>query len=159
MDTLIGLALGFALATIVYLWRLNVAQKSHDREKKAAQASSVATSKEVTYGQIAERLAPYLPDYPYNPEDTYPAPAPLDLIVFNGLSAGDPVEIVFLEVKTGSSRLNDRQRDIKQAADEKRVRYDVYRPEAGRRSTLSRSALQQIKDTLRPVERDLLEEQ
>ncbi|MGC8644862.1 MAG: Holliday junction resolvase-like protein [Thermoplasmata archaeon] len=53
--------------------------------------------------------------------------SPVDFIVFRGLSSGeDEVDVVFLEIKSGSaSSIAERERRVKRAVDMKRVSYQV----------------------------------
>jgi hypothetical protein len=56
----------------------------------------------------------------------------IDAIVWDGVEEKrDDLDIVFLDVKTGQARLNDRQRRIQDAAKAGRVRFEVFRPETG----------------------------
>ncbi len=50
--------------------------------------------------------------------------------LWHGLSRDDAtVEVVLLDVKNGRADLNQRQRRIRNAVEEKRVRFDVFRPQ------------------------------
>jgi predicted Holliday junction resolvase-like endonuclease len=51
---------------------------------------------------------------------------PVDLIVFDGMSENDLREIVFLELKTGSSSLSKRERRVRDAVQEKRVSWELF---------------------------------
>ena len=53
--------------------------------------------------------------------------APVDYVVFDGLSAGVLREVVLVEVKTGSSRLTPNEREVELAIAEGRVSYEVMR--------------------------------
>jgi predicted Holliday junction resolvase-like endonuclease len=59
--------------------------------------------------------------------------SPIDMIVFPGLSRGDPEEIVILEVKTGkSAQLTPQQKKIRQLVEDGMVRWDeIYRVSDG----------------------------
>ena len=51
-------------------------------------------------------------------------------MAFPGLSENDKVrEVLLIEVKTGQSALNEREKEIKRAVREGRVRYVEYRLE------------------------------
>lgn len=79
-------------------------------------------------GQAAEQLAPYLPHFPANPCDARFIGKPVDFVVFSGLGQNDTVdEILFVEVKTGEAKLSDREKQIKKAVNEGRVRYVEYK--------------------------------
>jgi predicted Holliday junction resolvase-like endonuclease len=63
----------------------------------------------------------------YNPKDARFLGAPIDLIVFNGLSDGNLQEIIFLEVKTGASSLSARERQIRDIISTRRVSWREFR--------------------------------
>ena len=75
-----------------------------------------------------EQVAPFLPDFPCNPADARFIGKPVDFIAFAGLSEKDSVdEVLLIEVKTGRSELNAREKEIRRAVNEGRVRYIEYR--------------------------------
>jgi len=51
---------------------------------------------------------------------------PIDLITFNGFSKGKIDSINFIEVKSGAARLNQHQKSIKDAIEDKKVLYKVF---------------------------------
>ncbi len=54
-------------------------------------------------GRFTEQIAPYLPDFKYDPTEARFIGTPFDLIIFPGLATGDPQEIVIMEIKTGKN--------------------------------------------------------
>ncbi len=90
---------------------------------------AIARSHAVNIGKITEHLLPYMSIFPYNPKDVRFVGSPIDLIVFDGIDEGEVREILFLEVKTGSSSLNTRQRQIRDAILAGRVRWIELRVE------------------------------
>ena len=74
---------------------------------------AIDRSQAVITGKVTEHLAPFLPTFPYNPKDARFVGSPIDLIVFDGLDEGLLRQIILIEVKTGSSTLNTRQRQIR----------------------------------------------
>jgi predicted Holliday junction resolvase-like endonuclease len=74
---------------------------------------AVQRSQAVTTGKVQEQLVPYLPSFPYNPKDVRFLGSPVDLVVFEGLNEGRLRRVVFVEVKTGSSGLSLRERQIR----------------------------------------------
>jgi predicted Holliday junction resolvase-like endonuclease len=76
---------------------------------------AISRSHAVNLGKITEHLMPYMSVFPYNPKDVRFVGSPVDLIVFDGIDDGALRDIIFLEVKTGSSSLNARQRQIRDA--------------------------------------------
>jgi predicted Holliday junction resolvase-like endonuclease len=57
----------------------------------------------------------------YNPDNMKYLGKPIDYVVF------DNNKVVFLEVKTGSSQLNDNEINLKRLIDNKQVYYEVIR--------------------------------
>lgn len=52
---------------------------------------------------------------------------PIDYIIFEGLKDDDIKKVVFLEVKTGQSKLTKREKSLKNAIDKKRVSWKELR--------------------------------
>ena len=89
---------------------------------------AVKRSRAVLNGQLTEQISPFLPKFPCSPSDVQFLGKPVDFIAFSGLSASDHVdEILFIEVKTGSSALSSREKEVRRAVQEGRVRYVEYR--------------------------------
>jgi predicted Holliday junction resolvase-like endonuclease len=53
--------------------------------------------------------------------------APIDFLVFKGMDAQRIEEVIFVEVKSGSARLNHNEHSLKAAIENKRVRWLEYR--------------------------------
>jgi predicted Holliday junction resolvase-like endonuclease len=51
----------------------------------------------------------------------------IDYIIFDGLSSGNLKEIVFLEVKSGSSTQNNNEKMIEEIIRKGKVRYEILR--------------------------------
>ena len=98
---------------------------------KEARKSSVEGSRRALTGQVAEKLAPHFPDFPYDPTEVRFLGTPVDYVVFRGLSRDRVEEVVFLEVKSGRSDLTTRERSVRNAVEGARVRWDVYRVPSG----------------------------
>ncbi len=78
-------------------------------------------------GKVTEHLVPHMPVFPYNPKDARFIGSPIDLIVFDGADEGMVRDVIFLEIKTGSSSLSPRQKQIKDAIDAGRVLWRVLK--------------------------------
>lgn len=103
------------------------ASLQHAQQIEAAREDAVKRSRSVLGGQIAEQAAPFLQGFPCQAEDCRFLGKPVDYIVFSGLYNNDTVdEIVFVEVKSGSSALSKREKSLKDAVEQKRVRYVEY---------------------------------
>lgn len=121
---------------------------------KTERADAVKRSRSVLGGQLCEQIAPLLPNFPCRPDDARFIGKPVDFIGFVGLSESfedenvvmgkdekdlekgkekvkksenEIEEILFIEVKTGTSKLSPREKAIKKAIEQKKVRYVEYR--------------------------------
>ena len=119
----------FLLVLIVFLLTLLIIQFFRKQsDKKKLRKDAVKRSKAVINGQVAEQIAPFLPDFPANPSDARFIGKPVDFIVFSGLSENEKIdEILFVEVKTGKSALSEREKEVKKAIEKGNVRYVEYR--------------------------------
>lgn len=119
----------FLLILIVFLLTLLIIQFFRNQcDKKKLRKDAVKRSKAVINGQVAEQIAPFLPDFPANPSDARFIGKPVDFIVFSGLSENEKIdEILFVEVKTGKSLLSEREKEVKKAIEKGNVRYVEYR--------------------------------
>ena len=129
----VALALWLGLAIGRRSGRLE-AERSGREAEAAARDDAVRRSRAVLTGQIGEQLAPYLPGFPCDLADARFIGKPIDFIAFPGASAGAPVEALFIEVKTGDSRLSAAERALREAVEAGRVRWVEYRPPVGSRA-------------------------
>lgn len=105
-------------------WREAEEQKWR-QQLELARREAVAQSRTVLGGKFTEQLAPYLPEFQYDPTEARFIGTPVDLIVFPGLATGDPREIVIMEIKTGKSgQLTPQQRKIRQLIENGMVRWE-----------------------------------
>lgn len=94
-----------------------LAEETEARKKVTSQKKS----SEVRLGGIAETLAPFLDQFDFDPENCTFLGKPIDYISF----ADD--EITFIEVKSGNSQLNSRQRHIRDQVKAKLVSWKEVR--------------------------------
>jgi predicted Holliday junction resolvase-like endonuclease len=114
LDLLIGIALGLVMAWLYFIiWRLRYSAKIRE--------DAVQRSLAVTSGKVHEQLVPYLPEFGFNPKDARFLGSPVDLVVFDGLAAGELRRVVFLEVKTGGAPLTPRERQVRAVIDARQV--------------------------------------
>lgn len=78
-------------------------------------------SGDVKLGQKAEHLLPFLEGFPYKDDEIKGLFQPVDLIVFR------QDEVVFVEIKTGTSSLTEKERRIRDNIKAGRVRFEVHR--------------------------------
>lgn len=114
LDLVLGIAIGIVIASLYFvIWRL--------RYSAAIREDAVQRSLAVTAGKVHEQLVPYLPEFGFNPKDARFLGSPVDLVVFDGLAAGDVRRVVFLEVKTGTAPLTTRERQVRDVIDAREV--------------------------------------
>jgi len=102
-------------------------EKHWEVEVLSHRKEAIAKSRAVLGGQFSEQLAPYLPDFPYSPSEARFIGKPIDLIVFKGMDEKDINEIVFVEVKSGKSRLSPVEKKLKEAVEAGKVTWEEYR--------------------------------
>ena len=93
--------------------------------RKNAVQNGINKSRAVLGGKFTEQLVPYLPEFKYDPTEARFIGSPIDLIVFPGLSQGEPREIVIVEIKTGGSQLSTVENKIRQLVESGMVRWEL----------------------------------
>ena len=94
-------------------------------ELQQGRRSAVVQSRAVLGGKFTEQLAPYLPEFSYDPTEARFIGTPVDMVVFPGLAQGDPEEVVILEIKSGrASQLTPVQKKIRQLIEDGMVRWE-----------------------------------
>ena len=93
----------------------------------AHRKEAITKSRAVLSGHFSEQLAPFLPDFSYAPTECKFLGKPIDLLVFQGMDEKNITEVIFVEVKSGSSKLSPIERNLKAAIEEKRVSWQEYR--------------------------------
>ena len=124
MIFLSGFLIGFLIVSLVNL-----------NKNRKLRKDAVNRSRAVLTGQILEQVAPYLPNFPCNPEDAKFLGRPVDFIGFVTSKADENLpleerrikEIIFIEVKSGKSVLTKREKEVKNAIESGRVKYIEYR--------------------------------
>jgi predicted Holliday junction resolvase-like endonuclease len=90
-------------------------------EKELSELKSQQQSKSVRLGLISENVLPFHANFKYNVKDLVPMFRPIDYIVF----AED--EIIFLEIKIGTSQLSEKQKHIRSLIQQGKVRFEEHR--------------------------------
>ena len=104
-------------------YMFDVMQSVMENEKKKA----MDKSRSILKGQFSEQMSPFAKDFPVKVSECRFLGAPIDFIAFSGLDEKNVEEIVFIEIKSGNSKLNDTEKSIKKAIENKRVRFEEYR--------------------------------
>ena len=96
--------------------------------RRRAWKSRSTLSESVVKGKVWEQIAPYLPEFEYNPADARFVGDPIDYIIFSGMSDGDgPVEVIVADIKTGRAQLSGNQRRIREAIEGGHVSFKLIR--------------------------------
>jgi predicted Holliday junction resolvase-like endonuclease len=160
VSTALGTVLVAAVILIVILWirirRLATRLTEKEAAERARRTRAVKQSRSTHLGFISEQLAPLLPGFRYSPKDVQWIGGTVDAVVWNHLEDGGEVEIVFLDVKTGRSRLTERQRRIRDAITWRRVAFEEYRPPETQ--PVSEAALLELPEVIEFVSEDVLRE-
>lgn len=109
------------IIVLILLFKL----KDKAKEIKSARTDAVKKSRASVEGRVFEQIVPMLPSFSHNPLDAHFIGNPIDYIIFNGLSTGNPTEIIFLEVKRGSGQLSTVQRKIKKLVEGGTVKWEL----------------------------------
>ncbi len=126
-----GISLGTGIFCGILMILLIVQTVRLHKKNTGIRADAIKRSRSVIGGQVAEQVAPFLPGFPCKPADARFIGKPVDFVAFPGLSEGDNVsEVLLIEVKTGKSALNGREREVRRAVAEGRVRYVEYRADS-----------------------------
>ena len=88
---------------------------------------AIMKSRAVLGGQFSEQLAPYLPNFNYLPTECRFLGKPVDFIVFKGMDEKNITEVVFVEAKSGRSKLSPQEKSLKETIEKKKVRWEEYR--------------------------------
>ncbi len=97
------------------------------KRKNLATKKAEITTKSVNVGKNLEKVLPTMKDFKWKLADCRFLGDPIDLITFNGFSVSKIDSIGFIEVKSGGARLNDHQKAIKEAIEDKKVSYKVFK--------------------------------
>lgn len=89
--------------------------------EKIIKAKSVSSSRRSLVGKFIERFIPFLKKIPYEPSDMHFLGQPIDYIVFEGLHQDKIEKVIFVEVKTGKSKLTKREKSLKEAIEKRKV--------------------------------------
>lgn len=82
---------------------------------------STRKSSEVRVGQVAEQLLPFLESWPYDPKDFRFIGSPFDAFQLTN------DKLLFVEIKTGKSRLSKKQEYVKKLVKEGKVEFVTVR--------------------------------
>ncbi len=110
-----------------HMEELQERKENLEKMKKLATEGAENTTKAVNIGKNLEKVLPTMRDFKWELPDCRFLGDPIDLITFNGLSMGKVDSLNFIEVKSGNAKLNRRQKSIRDAIEDKKVSYKVFK--------------------------------
>ena len=128
---LVIISIYFLLKYIRYLATENSTLKNeiltHSEELRAvetaARKDSTKRQRAILKGQISETLAPWSIDAVDSVKELSFLGNPIDFVGFKGLDGEGDIEIKFIEIKTGNSKLTKSEKRIRDAVKAKRVEW------------------------------------
>ena len=115
------------IAIISFILGVLIQFLKDSRKIKLERKDAVKRSRAVLTGQFSEQLSPYLPGFPCNPSQVKFLGKPVDFVAFvENPDTSLVEEILFIEVKTGNSKLTDREQSIKNTIAQHNVKFVEY---------------------------------
>ena len=115
----------FVLSLIIIL--LTYLLISRRKDIKAIRIDAIEKSRLVLEGKFKEQLAPFLPDFNFNPTDARFLGSPIDFVIFDGAADSNVKKIVFVEVKSGKSKLTKKEEQIRDVIYNGNVEFKICR--------------------------------
>ena len=132
VDLLIETIMTLIISSIIILyllWKI-IQLKWNQREiVELARKDTSERQRTVIKGQISEVLAPWSIESVNSVKELSFLGSPIDFVGFKGLDGEGEIDIKFIEVKSGKSRLNKNQRRIRDAVAAKRIEWVEVRVE------------------------------
>ena len=114
----------FSIAAILIQWLVFTKWLKKEQSLRECAESRYVTllsqkkSSEVRLGQISEHLAPFTDSFKHDPKKAHFLGNPIDYVVF------EDDKIVFVEVKSGESKLSTSQKNIKKLISDGKVEFE-----------------------------------
>lgn len=110
-------AMGAAIVILIFYIK--------SQNEKIAALQFAKSSQSVKYGKVSEQWAPFMKDYPYDPNNSRFLGSPIDFVQF------EEDKVVFVEVKTNTAKLNPREENLKKLIQDKKVEWREFRIKGG----------------------------
>ena len=111
------------LGGVIYHFKkkINLLKIQFEKERAEIRRDAKKRSGAVQWGKTIEHFVPFMSDFPVPPEDVTFLGMPIDYVGFSNTGSKTKCSIHFVEVKSGSSFLMGKQKNIKKAIEEGRV--------------------------------------
>jgi predicted Holliday junction resolvase-like endonuclease len=104
-------------------WAQNQLQSWVYEKEQSIRKDAIEKSKSVNAGRLTEQFALFMNGMEFNPKDARFLGHPVDFVVFDGLDEGNLQRVLFVEVKTGKSQMNARERLVREAIKNRQVEW------------------------------------
>ncbi len=122
---LLSIVLGLILVGVVIFYTLKIKKIKEDFEveKGLIKIDAKKRSGAVQWGKTIEHFVPFMTDFPVPAEDCTFLGMPIDYVAFTDTKSKTKCAVHIIEVKSGSSFLMSKQRNIKKAIEDGRVHW------------------------------------
>jgi len=119
----LSIVLGLILVGVVIFYTLKIKKLKEDFEveKGLIKIDAKRRSGAVQWGKTIEHFVPFMTDFPVPAEDCTFLGMPIDYVAFTDTKSKTKCAVHIIEVKSGSSFLMSKQKNIKKAIEEGRV--------------------------------------
>jgi predicted Holliday junction resolvase-like endonuclease len=121
-ETIVVIAIS-CLIILYLLWKIIQLKLDHRAAINDARKDTGNRQRSIIKGQISEVLAPWSIESVNSVKELNFLGSPIDFVGFKGLDGEGGIDIKFIEVKSGKSRLNKNQRRIRDAVAAKRIEW------------------------------------
>ena len=120
---IIPIILLVVLGGVIYyfLKKIQLIKLEFEKERSKIRIDAKKRSGAVQWGKTIEHFVPFMTDFPVPPEDCTFLGMPIDYVGFSDTGSKTKCSVHFVEVKSGSSFLMGKQKNIKKAIEEGRV--------------------------------------
>ena len=123
-----------AFAAYVYFSHDKIAKRKAEsylekwkvKEEKTIREDAYSRSRAVSFGKTIEHYVPFMKNFPVEPKDVQFFGKPIDYIAFADRGNKAKCSVHFIEVKSGNSKLNSHQKNIKSAILKGRVHWHEH---------------------------------
>ncbi|MDE0954581.1 MAG: hypothetical protein OR994_07880 [Candidatus Poseidoniales archaeon] len=112
-----------SIIILYLLWEIFLMKLNQNAAIKEARKDTAARQRSTIKGDISEIIAPWSMNTVDSVKELKFLGNPIDFVGFKGLDGEGDIDIKFIEVKSGKSRLNKNQRRIRDAVDAKRIEW------------------------------------
>jgi predicted Holliday junction resolvase-like endonuclease len=107
----------------VLKFQMKEMQEEFEKEKVKVRADAKKRSGAVNWGKSVEHFVPFMTKFPIPPEDVVFLGMPIDYVGFTNTGSTTKCEVHFIEVKSGNAFLMQKQKNIKKAIEDGRVKW------------------------------------